>query len=260
MAWMITPAGFLEARAGHGGLDMLPSANGFDLDAAYKLENEIKQLHVDAGHAVTGRKVGYANKAMWRLLKLDTLVWAHMFDDTVHVAPQGRFEMPIRHYRSPRIEPEIVVKVSDVSKEGTAGFEWVALGFEILDNPYPDWKFTPVDFVAAWGLHSALIVGPTMFVTDSNAEMLANQLAEFKLLLHRDGELIEEGAGKNSLRSPALCVGELAHAAAQRGEPLQKGELISTGTLTNAHPIAAGEEWRAELNGLPLSSLRVQFT
>jgi 2-oxo-3-hexenedioate decarboxylase len=260
MAWMITPAGFLEARAGHGSLDMLPSANGFDLDAAYAFENEVKKLHEAAGHAVTGRKVGYANKAMWRILKLDTLVWAHMFDDTVHMAPQGHCELPIRHYRSPRIEPEVVVKMSDPNKEGVRSLEWIALGFEILDNPYPDWKFTPIDFVAAWGLHAALIVGPTMPVTHSNAEALTNQLAEFKLSLLRNGELVEEGAGKNSLRSPALCVAELSRAANERGEPLQKGELISTGTLTNAQPIAAGEEWRAELNGLPLTSLRVQFT
>lgn len=256
---MITPAGFLEARAGHGSLDMLPSANGFDLDAAYALENEVKKLHESAGHSVTGRKVGYANKAMWRILKLDTLVWAHMFDDTVHMAPQGHCELAIRHYRSPRIEPEIVVKLSDPSKEGTSALEWIALGFEILDNPYPDWKFTPIDFVAAWGLHSSLIVGPTMAVTHSNAETLTNQLAEFKLSLLRNGELVEEGAGKNSLRSPALCVAELSRAANERGEPLRKGELISTGTLTNAQPIASGEEWRAELNGLPLASLRVQF-
>jgi 2-oxo-3-hexenedioate decarboxylase len=260
MAGMISPAGFLEARAGHGGLAALPSAHGFDLDAAYALEGEIARLHQAAGHTVIGRKVGYANKAMWRMLKLDTLVWAHMFDDTVYMAPQGHFEMPIRHFRSPRIEPEIVVKMSDPSKEGTIGYDWIALGFEILDNPYHDWKFTPVDFVAAWGLHAALIVGPTMFVTESNAETLANQLAEFRVALLRNGELVEEGAGKNSLRSPALCVAELARAAAERGDPLQKGELISTGTLTTAQTIAAGEEWRAELNGLPLASLRVQFT
>ena len=35
-----------------------------------------------AARATVGRKVGFANKAMWRVLKLDTLVWAHMYDDT----------------------------------------------------------------------------------------------------------------------------------------------------------------------------------
>ena len=38
-----------------------------------------------AGHRTVGRKVGYANKAVWRVLKLETLVWAHMYDDTVRL-------------------------------------------------------------------------------------------------------------------------------------------------------------------------------
>ena len=117
-----------------------------------------------------------------------------------------------------------------------------------------------MDFVAAWGLHAALVVGPPLAVTDANVATLNNQLAEFKLVLSRNNELTEEGGGRNCLRSPALCLEELARASAARGTPLRPGELISTGSLTNAQPIAPGEEWRAEMNGIPLASLRVQFS
>jgi 2-keto-4-pentenoate hydratase len=256
----MTASEFLKARSQQLPIEALPSANGFDLDAAYAMETEVMRLREAEGAVVAGRKVGYANKAMWRILKLDTLVWAHMFEDTVHMASQGIFELSIGQYRSPKIEPEIVIKVSDPQAgEGLAKAEWIALGFEILDNPYPDWKFHPVDFVAAWGLHVGLIVGKKLPVTPSNIEMLANQLADFKVSLLRNNELVEEGAGKNSLRSPALCLGELARASAERNDPLRAGEIVSTGTLTNAQPIIPGEEWRAELNGLALASLRVQF-
>ena len=34
--------------------------------------------------------------------------------------------------------------------------ESIALGFEIIDCVYPDWKFTPIDFVASYGLHAGL--------------------------------------------------------------------------------------------------------
>ena len=37
--------------------------------------------------------MGYANKAIWRVLKLETLVWAHMYDDTVHHAGAGAAEL-----------------------------------------------------------------------------------------------------------------------------------------------------------------------
>jgi len=34
---------------------------------------------------------------------------------------------------------------------------------------------------------------------------------------------------------------------------------VSTGTLTDAHPVAAGETWRTEIHGLPLQGLTVHF-
>ena len=67
----------------------LPSGRaGFDLNTAYEVEATLKQWHEAGGHKAVGRKVGYANKAMWRVLKLETLVWAHMYDDTVHYSGQ----------------------------------------------------------------------------------------------------------------------------------------------------------------------------
>lgn len=215
------------------------------------------RLRAAVGQAAVGRKVGFANKALWRVMKLETVVWAHMFADTVVDAEQGVAEVAVSHLRAPKIEPEIVMKLRDPAA-GLAGVEWIALGFEIVDCPYPDWKFTPVDFVAAWGLHAGLIVGPRRAVTET--ETLSHQLAEFKLSLLCNNSLVEEGAGRNCLRSPALCLEELTRAAAKRGDALRAGEIISTGSLTDAKPIAAGEEWRAELNGLPLASLRVRFT
>ena len=86
---------------------------------------------------------------------------------------------------------------------------------------------------------------------------ITEQLGAMKVRLSRDGVLVEEGAGKNSLRSPALCLAELAAAiAAQPGaEPLKAGELVSTGSLTDAHPIKAGEQWTVEPDGIDLPPL-----
>ena len=86
------------------------------------------------------------------------------------------------------------------------------------------------------------------------------QLARFKVRLMKNGELVEEGSGKNSLRSPALCLGELAPAIVRQAdaEPLAAGELVSSGTLTTSLPIAPGETWSAEVEGIDLSSLTLR--
>jgi 2-keto-4-pentenoate hydratase len=43
-------------------------------------------------------------------------------------------------------------------------------------------------------------------------------------------------------------------------EPLGAGEIVTTGTLTAALPIAAGETWRLELDGIALTPLGIRFT
>ena len=248
-----------------------PSARdpGFDIAAAYQVEAIVAGRRVANGRKRVGRKVGFANKAMWRILKLDTLVWAHMYDDTVREVPSNSATHPVTERIAPRLEPEIVFKLKTALPAGSAdaaavlaNVEWMALGFEINDCVFPDWKFAPADFVAAHGLHTALLVGATHAITRDEIPGLVDALAAFKLRLSRNDELVEEGSGRASLRSPALCLGELASAIAKvsGAEPLAAGEIISTGTLTSAQPIAPGERWRAEVEGLDLPALTVDLT
>jgi 2-oxo-3-hexenedioate decarboxylase len=254
----------LEANEAGTGVAVPPSARegGFSLDAAYAVEAELTRIRRDRGRVTVGRKVGYANKAVWRALKLQTLVWANMYDTTVRVAEQGAATLSLAGMHAPRLEPEIVVQLKTVPASADAeavlqAIQWIALGFEIVDSPYPDWKFQPVDFVASFGLHAALIVGEPRPVTPQDIPALVDQLAAFSVQLSRDGTPVEQGFGKNSLKSPALCVAELASAIAARpdAEPLRAGELISTGTLTAAQPIAIGECWNVQSNGLELPGL-----
>lgn len=252
-----------------------PSARegGLTLATAYDVEAELVRRRRLAGHRTVGLKVGFANKAMWRILKLETLVWAHLYDDTVHVAGASPATHGLAGRVAPRIEPEIVFKVARTLEPGVTdpaaileGVEWMALGFEINDCVFPDWTFQPADFVAAFGFHTALVVGPPRVPRPVDAEALA----AFGLRLSKNGQLVEEGAGKNALRSPALCVAELVAALSRQArhtsdsgrvttEPLAAGDLVSTGTLTTPQPIAPGETWRAEVDALDLPPLTLDL-
>jgi len=238
---------------------------GLDLATAYAVEAEIAQARRASGHQTVGWKVGFANRAVWRALKLETLVWAHMYDDTVRYADWNDAKLSIASMFSPKIEPEIVFKLARTPASGDPvavleATEWIALGFEIIDCVFPDWTFQPSDFVASRGLHAALVVGEPVFIEPENIVKLATDLAEFTVRVLRNNELVEEGAGKNALKSPALCVGELAEAMKRRGgETLQAGDLISTGTLTTSRPMAAGDTWIASLSGIPPSALTLRI-
>ena len=243
---------------------------GLDLAAAYAVESQIVARRRAAGHRPVGVKVGFANKAAWRVLKLETLVWAHMYDDTVHQAADNQAELPVGPLVAPKIEPEIVFCLGHPVPAGAAdavavleAVDWIALGFEVIDCVFPDWKFQPVDFVASKGLHAGLVMGAPLGVTDANRAAIADALPSFTVRLEKDGVQVAEGSGRNSLRSPALCLGELASAIARGAggsrAPLQAGELISSGTLTESQPMAAGDTWTARVDGLDLPSLTLRI-
>jgi 2-oxo-3-hexenedioate decarboxylase len=248
-----------------------PSTTDPDLDlaGAYAVERELVGLRAAEGHRPVGLKVGFANKAMWRALKLETLVWAHMYDDTVHAAsPDGTATMRTNRFTSPKIEPEIVFKLKAPLEPGSdaeaalRSTEWIALGFEIIDCVFPDWKFQPVDFVAAYGLHAGLVIGPTRAVQSDDMPRVLDALPRFTVKLLRNGELRAEGTGRNSLRSPAACLAELATAVAARGNSasLGAGALVSSGTLTESQPMSAGETWSASVEGLDLEAVTLRLT
>jgi len=246
-----------------------PSARpGFDLNTAYEVEATLKRFREASGHRAVGRKVGYANKAMWRLLKLETLVWAHMYDDTVHYSNNNSATLKLAHPRSLKIEPEIVLAlkraITAENLDATAALEstdWLAMGFEIIDCPFPEWQFQPSDFVASFGLHAALVVGEKIAVRPELIAELVNDLPRCKVRMLKNGEFVEEGSGKNSLRSPALCLAELGSAIVRRSptEPLAAGEIISTGTLTGGHLTEKGDFWTAEVTGVAVPPLTLRL-
>jgi 2-oxo-3-hexenedioate decarboxylase len=245
-------------------VSVIPSARpGFDLNMAYEVEATLRLLREAEGHRSVGRKVGFANKAMWRILKLETLLWAHMYDDTVHYSEGNSASLTLSHPRSLKIEPEIVFGLKQPVMEGSdaaaalASVDWLAIGFEIIDCPFPEWKFEAGDFVASFGFHAALVIGERMQIQRDLIPGLVPALPQLKVRVLKGGEFVEEGSGKNSLKSPALCLAEMGTAIGRRfpNEPLSAGEIVSSGTLTGGHSTEWGDVWTVEVEGLPLPPL-----
>ena len=225
---------------------------GLDLAAAYAVEAELTaSARARPATRVVGVKAGYANKAVWRALKLETLAWASMYDDTVRHASGGEATLGVGRMIAPKIEPEIVVRLASPLPAGLTDpvdvlrhVEWLALGFEVINPPYMDGRFQPADFVAAYGLHAALVVGPPSRPASDTLATLAEQLAAFAVTLSKADAVAAQGGGKNVLRSPALCLAELASARERQGlPPLGAGALALPHRHT--HRVAADRRRRA---------------
>ncbi len=90
---------------------------------------------------------------------------------------------------------------------------------------------------------------------------LARALSRFTITLYRDGAVADRGAAANVLDGPLAALRHLVEvlAADPESPPIEPGEIVTTGTLTRALPIAPGETWSTELHGLDLPGVSVRF-
>ena len=233
---------------GEGCAPITDAEPGFDLAAAYRLAHSLTAERVARGERPVGRKTGFTNTTIWPRYNVAGPIWGMVWDRTLQA---GAGRLALGHLCEPRIEPEIVLRLRAVPESGAdpvalaACVEAMAMGFEIVQSPFPGWRFRAPDTVAAFGLHGALVTGP--WIT-ADAERLA-RLSDFAVVLQRDGARVDQGHARNVLGDgPLRALDYLARAvAADPGAlPLAPGEVVSTGTLTDAWPVAPGQVWHAE--------------
>ena len=238
----------------------LPSETdrSLDEDGAYAIALEVHERRLGRGEHPVGRKIGFTNRTVWPLYGVWTPIWGYVYDSTVRYSADARAKLDIAHLIQPRIEPEIQLHFSrtpPVTREEGAILDcvdWIAQGFEIVQCPFARWKFKRVDAIAAFAVHGALVVGAPVPVTD--IENCAAKLRTFTITLSRDDEPLATGGGANVLDSPVLAFAHLAEVLAgqNRFEPVQAGEIVTTGTLTDLLPAAPGETWSTAIDGIEL--------
>jgi 2-oxo-3-hexenedioate decarboxylase len=229
----------------------------FTLQDGYAVGELLHRRKLAAGATQIGVKLGFTNQAIWELVGLDQPFWAPIYDDTV----TSDHEISMRHLVEPRIEPEIVLGLGrDLHADASpatigAALSWAALGFEIVQCHYPDWVMTPADAIADAGLHGVLVVGDRVAVSPALAEALAST----EVRLERQGELSATGTGAAALGGPAAAISWLMRLPGM--EMLPAGSILTTGSLTAAMAVSAGERWSSVCTGpVRLGQLDVLFS
>jgi 2-keto-4-pentenoate hydratase len=237
--------------------------SAFDLDDAYRVTAAIRQMRERRGEMPVGRKIGFTNRMAWAEYEP---IWGYVYNRTVHNLAEIGDTFSLVGLAEPRIEPEIVFKLALAPAPGTdettllACIDWVGHGFEIVQSIFPGWKFSAPDAVAAFGLHGALLIGPRHSIA-AYAEEWSRTLSTFEIDLKRDGTVVDHGRAANVLDGPVSALRHLVDILVrdQVNPPLAAGEIVTTGTLTRALPVSAGETWRTELAGVALDGICVRF-
>jgi 2-keto-4-pentenoate hydratase len=238
----------------------------FDVAAGYEVAHQVHADRLADGAVAVGRKIGFTNPDMWALYGVGEPVWAYVHDRTVSWIEAGA-RCSLAGFCEPKIEPEIVFHFDRSPAAGAdleqvlACIDWVAHGFEVVQSHFPGWRFKAADTVADAALHGALMIGPRQTVASLGPDLVA-ALASFSLTLWRNDEVREQGRGSNVLGSPLAAIAHLAAVLDRQPQyqPLQPGELVTTGTITSAQPVHAGETWRTTLSGIDLPGMSVAFT
>lgn len=252
-------------KAYDAGLQIAPISDGdpaFDDEAAYRIASEITGLREARGERQVGRKIGFTNRTIWPIYGVSGPMWGPVWDKTLHEIGNGLHTLP--PVPEPRLEPEIAFGLKSAPRVGMSEVElaecidWVSHGFEIVFSPFPDWRFSGSDSAAAFGLHSALYLGPRLPLTQS----IISQLPCFRIALEGpDGKRLT-GCGADVLDSPLRALGYLLHTLATEPgtTPIGEGEIITTGTLTDAVPISCGDRWTTRLDGIDLPGVTIAFS
>ncbi|GGI21173.1 2-keto-4-pentenoate hydratase [Oxalicibacterium faecigallinarum] len=265
----------LEARAKSQEIPCISRDTELSIADAYDIAKCIMDIRIAQGETPIGRKIGFTNRRIWANYgerePISAPMWSYMYDDTVRFAEDNSGVQSLAGAVQPRIEPEIVFKLGtapspDATLEEIADcIEWMAHGFELVACPFPDWKFDAADAIAAFGLHGTLIIGEPHVLSSATRRHLADILTAASVSLsYSEGAeftLQSAGFGSNVLDSPVHAVWQLHQTLKTQPQfaPLQAGELIATGTLTDAHPIKAGQTWSTAFSGVTLPGMTLSL-
>ena len=210
---------------------------------------------------IIGRKIGFTNRNIWNIYDVGEPIWGPMTTRSVIFFESNFLTVDLSQFCEPRIEPEIVVCLKQKPKNDSDNSEiyldWIAPGFEIVDSIYPNWKFSLTDAIASGGLHGCLIVGKKFEVNDRTEK----DLIDVGVSLYRGGRLEEAGTGANVLDGPVSAIRYLHSGLSKikNQDPLSAGDIVTTGTMTDAKPIFSKEKWSAKFDGVVEAELNLEF-
>lgn len=244
-----------------------PALTDLDVPTAYQHAMDVRALRVARGEQVRGYKIGFTNRSIWQRYNVSAPVWGLVYDTTLSFC-DGLGTLALGGTCQPRIEPEAVFGLrttppKDATLENLFGcIDWVAPGFEIVQSHQPHWKFAAPDAVADGALHAKLLIGKKTDVHTlaKNAQALCDLLANATVRLSQDARVVDSGAGAAVLDDPLHALLHFVRELRQcPGAPdLQPGDVVTTGTWTDAWPVAAGQTWAADFDA-PLHRLEVAF-
>ncbi|WAH38065.1 2-keto-4-pentenoate hydratase [Alicyclobacillus dauci] len=221
--------------------------DGLTVEDAYAIQQLTIQKYTTAGDKLIGWKMGLTSKAKQQSVGVDEAIYGHLLKSMELRNP----EVSLQGLIHPRVEPEIAF-VFKHKLEGTditprdvwLATECVMPAVEVIDSRYKNFSFTLVDVIAD-NASSA-----KFYVADQAFSPYQFQLDQVGVVMKRNGEVSQTGAGAAVLGHPVRSIIEQVHMLSRTGKAIEPGMVVLTGGITEAIYIYDGDRISIEFEGM----------
>ena len=241
----------LEAKEATKITDRFPD---MDFEDAYAIQYAIRQRKLDRGTRITGLKVGLTSRAKWKQMGVDTPIYGFLAD--YFDRPDGG-DIEVDQLIHPKAEAELAfVTKAPLSGPGChignvlAATDFVIPAVEIIDSRYENFRFDLASVIADNASSSRYVLGGRM------ADPADVDMRTLGVVMEKNGQVVELGAGAAVLGHPAASVVLLANMLGERGEVIPEGTLILTGGITAAVAMEKGDCVNVRYQGLGSVGMR----
>ncbi len=219
-----------------------------DVPTAYTIQDAVVQARRDAGNVIVGAKLGLTSAAKQQQMNVSEPLYGWLSDDMVI---DTAAELVCDQFIQPRCEPEIAFLLGedlegpDVSAARViAATDLVFPAVDVLDSRFAGYSFTLPDVVADNSSCAGYVLGgqgidPTGF-----------DMRLTGCVFEKNGELVATASGAAVLGHPASSVAWLVRKLAERGQGLEAGHIVLSGSMTEAVPVSPGDVITARFDRL----------
>ncbi|GEL20666.1 2-keto-4-pentenoate hydratase [Pseudonocardia asaccharolytica] len=233
-----------KAVADRTAIDQLSGEFGeLDLATGYAVQRELRT----AAGPLVGWKLGLTSRAKQAQVGVSDPIYGFLAG--ANALDLGA-PLDTGNLIQPRCEPEIVFMLGRdlagphvTAADVIAASAGVAVGIEVIDSRYRDYRFTMADVVADNTSAGRFVVGAPVPPAGIDLRLVG-------VVLERNGEVVATASGAASLGHPAAAVAWLVRRLAADGEGLHAGEIVFSGGLTAAAPVTAGDVVVASIDRL----------
>ncbi|MEN4901954.1 2-oxo-3-hexenedioate decarboxylase [Luteimonas sp. TWI1437] len=224
------------------------------IEDAYRIQDALRAHKQARGVRCVGMKMGLTSYAKMQQMGVNTPIYGFLGSDN---AVDDGAEIEAAKLIHPKVEAEIAFVMRDALQGPGCTPEQVMAAtlcllpaIEVIDSRYENFRFDLPSVIADNTSAARYVIGSRPTAPQGI------DLETTGVVLEKNGQVVEVGAGAAVLGNPALAVAMLVDMLHARGQSLPAGSVVLSGAITAAVAVEAGDNVQVRVDGLGSTGLR----